>query len=347
MSRSVPASLRLRGVLCGDKLGLVTTSQFLGSVLAVDDDPSTLDVLGQALGELGYNVWQALEGHAALTLAAERQPDVILLDVHMPGMDGYEVCRRLKATEDTQLIPVVFLTGEGSRAARIQGLEAGATDFLRKPCDLMELEVRVRNLVRFRRLTQDLDSAEGVVFSIARTIEARDEGTGEHCDRLSRMASRLGRRLELEPDQIVALKRGGYLHDIGKIGIPDAVLLKPGRLSAEEWPVMRRHVEIGVEICQPLRTLRNVLPIIRHHHERGDGSGYPDGLRGPEIPLLARVFQVCDVYDALTSDRSYRPALPVPEALDILRKETYERGWWDPAIVGEFLAMVREPSDET
>ncbi|NOZ77937.1 MAG: response regulator [Acidobacteria bacterium] len=331
---------------------MIWTSAAHGSVLAVDDDPDALEALATALGELGYDVWQSLDGLTALTLAAERQPDVILLDVHMPGINGYEVCRRLKSDERTQLIPVVFLTGESSRAGRLKGLEAGATDFLQKPCDLVELDVRVRNLVHFRKLTEDLDSAEHVVFSIAKVIEARDEGTGEHCDRLSRMASQLGRTLALAKEDIVALERGGYLHDIGKVGIPDAVLLKPGPLTAEEWEIMRRHVIIGVEICQPLRTLRSVLPIIRHHHEHWDGSGYPDGLKGEEIPLIARVFQVTDVFDALTSDRCYRKGLPIPEALALLHEETVKKGWWDPAIVHVFGELVasgeliagREPS---
>ncbi len=311
-----------------------------GTVLAVDDDPEVLEALADTLGLLGYEVWQALDGETALVLARERQPDVILLDVQMPGMDGYEVCRRLKSSEEAQLIPVVFLTGRKGREDRIKGLDAGATDFLSKPCDLTDLEVRVRNLVRFRRLTQDLDSAEKILFSIARTIEARDENTGEHCDRLARTAVRLGSHLGLEQEDLQSLRRAGYLHDIGKIGVPDAILLKPGKLDEEEWAIMRSHVEIGVQICAPLRTLKPVLPIIRHHHERRDGSGYPDGLRGEEIPYLARVFQVVDIYDALTNERCYRPALPVERAVEILREETFRNGWWDPGVVESFVELV-------
>ncbi len=310
-----------------------------GDVLAVDDDPDALEAIAQALGTLGYTVCQAKDGATALALAQERSPDVILLDVVMPGIDGYEVCRRLKRDPATRLIPVVFLTGQGGREPRIAGLEAGATDFLNKPCELTELEVRVRNLVEFRRLTEELDSAEEMVFTIARTVEARDAGTGDHCDRLARMTVRLGERLGLEEEARKALKRGAYLHDLGKIGIPDAVLLKAGELDPEEWQVMRRHVEIGVGICAPLRSLRPVLPVIRHHHERLDGTGYPDGLRGDAIPYLARVFQVADVFDALTNDRVYRAALPVGTALEVMRQET-ARGWWDPAVVAELVAMV-------
>jgi putative two-component system response regulator len=285
-----------------------------------------------------------MDGSSALLLAKEHRPDVVLLDVIMPGMNGYEVCRQLKEDPETRLIPVVFLTGFGSRDARLEGLEAGATDFLNKPCDMVELEVRVRNLVRFHRLTLELDSAEQMVFSIARAVEARDQGTGDHCERLARLSLRLGRCLGLSQDELTALRRGGYLHDLGKVGISDSVLLKPGRLTEEEWKIMKRHVDIGVEICSPLRSLSPVLPLIRHHHERWNGSGYPDGLSGEDIPLLARVFQVVDVYDALTNDRCYRKALPSREALAVIKREA-EGGAWDLRIVDKFIAMVEGDGD--
>lgn len=312
-----------------------------GTVLAVDDDPGALEALASALGDLGYDVWQAVDGETALMLARDHQPDVILLDVQMPGLDGFEVCRRLKEESDTRLIPIVFLTGYGSRQARLEGLEAGGTDFLDKPCDLVELEVRVRNLVHFRRLTLDLDSAEEMVYSIAKTVEARDRDTGDHCERLATAAVRLGERLGLDAELLTALRRGGYLHDLGKIGIPDAILLKPGRLTPEEWEIMKGHVEIGVEICQSLRSLRPVLPLIRHHHERWNGSGYPDGLAMEDIPLIARVFQVVDVFDALTNDRCYRAALSHAEALEVLQEET-RLGFWDAEIVATFCEMIEE-----
>jgi len=318
-----------------------------GSVLAVDDDPLVLESLAGALGRLGYDVWQAVDGQSALILASEQQPDVILLDVRMPGMDGFEVCRRLREREDTRLIPVVFLTGHASPEAKIEGLRAGASDFLQKPADLAELEARVRNLAVSRRLTQDLDSAEKILFSIARMIEARDQSTGEHCERLERLAVAFGRKMDLRPEDLTTLRRGAYLHDIGKLGIPDAVLLKPGALTSEEWEIMRRHVEIGVEICSPLRSLRPVLPVIRHHHERWDGSGYPDGLAGEAIPFLARVFQVVDVFDALASERCYRPALGTEQALSLLEEETFQKRWWDPGIVGQFTGFVRQVGLET
>jgi putative two-component system response regulator len=312
----------------------------VGTVLVIDDQPQSLEAMREALHPLGFEVWQALDGETGFLLARERQPDVILLDVMMPGIDGYEVCRRLKADEETRLLPVVFFTGLESRQARLKGLEVGATDFLSKPFDLVELEVRVRNLVHFRRLTQDLDDAEKMLFAVARAVEARDEGTGEHCDRLSQLAAQLGKHLNLDAEAVKALRRAGYLHDIGKIAVPDAVLLKPGRLDEDEWRIMRAHVEIGVKICAPLRTLRPALPIIRHHHERSNGTGYPDALAGDQIPLLARVFQVVDVFDALTNDRPYRKALPVEEALAVQREET-SRGWWDRNVFEAFVTMIR------
>ncbi len=310
-----------------------------GKVLAVDDDPGALESLSEALGLLEIDVWHTRDGKSALKLAREHQPDVILLDVMMPGMDGYEVCRHLKEDPDTRLIPVVFLTGYGSREARIQGLEVGATDFLNKPCDLMELEVRVRNLIEYRRLILELDSAEQMVYSIARTVEARDPETSDHCERLAHLSVRLGEKLGFDEDELTALRRGGFLHDLGKVGIPDAVLLKPGPLTEDEWAVMKGHVEIGVEICSPLKSLSPVLPLIRHHHERFDGSGYPDGLAGEDIPKLARVFQIVDIYDALTNDRCYRKALSREKALEIMADET-ERGYWDPEIFGRFVELV-------
>ncbi len=311
-----------------------------GKVLAIDDDPNVLELMAAALGKVGYEVWQSVDGMAGYLLAMEHRPDVILLDLKMPGADGIEICRMLKGNAETSLIPVIFLTGHGSRQSRIEALDAGASDFLTKPTDLMELEARVRNLVAFHRMTLELDSAEQVIFTFAKALEARDRETGDHCARLARLSVRLGERLGLDDEQLTALRRGGYLHDVGKIGIPDAVLLKPGRLDRDEWEMIKRHSELGWEICRPLHSLGPVLPLIRHHHERYDGTGYPDGLSGEEIPLLARIFQVVDVFDALTNDRSYRKGEPVESALEVILEET-RLGFWDREIVGEFVDMIR------
>lgn len=293
----------------------------------------------------GYDVFEAESGPAALNSIGETSPDVILLDVMMPGMDGFEVCRRLKQDEQTRLIPVIFITALNDRRSRIKGIEVGGDDFLTKPFDHLELAARVKSLVRQKRLNEDLDHAERVLFSIARAVESRDPNTGDHCERLVQLGKAFGEFLNLSRPDIRTLMWGGYLHDIGKIGVPDAVLLKRGSLTPEEWQVMKQHVIVGQQICQPLRTMRGVLPIIRHHHERWDGTGYPDGLAGSEIPYLATVFQMIDIYDALISERPYKRAFTVEEALEIIALES-KKGWRNPKLVEQFTEFIRTAGTE-
>ncbi len=314
-------------------------------VLVVDDHPASRMTAVALLSVEGYDVFEAESGPAALTRIGETSPDVILLDVMMPGMDGFEVCRRLKQDERTRLIPVIFITALNDRRSRIKGIEVGGDDFLTKPFDHLELAARVKSLVRQKRLNEDLDHAERVLFSIARAVESRDPNTGDHCERLVQLGKAFGEFLDLSRAEIRTLMWGGYLHDIGKIGVPDAVLLKQGSLTPEEWQIMKQHVIIGQQICQPLRTMSSVLPIIRHHHERWDGSGYPDGLAGSEIPYLATVFQIIDIYDALTSERPYKPAYTVEEALEIIAAET-KKGWRNPKLVEQFTEFIRTAGKE-
>jgi putative two-component system response regulator len=288
----------------------------------------------------GYDVIEADSGAAALAQLHQTNPDLILLDVMMPGMDGYEVCRRLKEDEHTRLTPVVFITALDDRRSRLRGIEAGGDDFLTKPFDQLELSARVKSLVHQKRLNEDLDHAEKVLFSIARTVESRDPNTGDHCERLVMRGKAFGEFLGLTRSQVRDLMWGGYLHDIGKVGIPDYVLLKKGRLTPEEFQVMKEHVLIGEKICQPLRTMRGVVPIIRHHHERWDGSGYPDALYGDAIPFLAQVFQIIDIYDALTSERPYKKAFLPDEALRIIAEEM-KKGWRNPDLIKEFSDFVQ------
>jgi putative two-component system response regulator len=283
---------------------------------------------------------EADSGPAALERVVEANPDLILLDVMMPGMDGFEVCRRLKQDEQTRLTPVVFITALNDRRSRIMGIEAGGDDFLTKPFDRLELSARVKSLVRQKRLNEDLDHAEQALFSIARSVESRDPNTGDHCERLVSLAKDFGEFVQLSRFEVRDLTWGSYLHDIGKIGIPDSVLLKAGKLTAEEWDIMRQHVLIGEKICQPMRTMRGVIPIIRHHHERWDGTGYPDGLAGDEIPYLAQVFQMIDIYDALTSARPYKRAFTPEEALEIMVEEA-GKGWRNPKLVQQFSDFIR------
>lgn len=309
-------------------------------VLVVDDHPSSRMTAVALLSVEGYEVLEADSGPAALESVNTCNPDLILLDVMMPGMDGFEVCRRLKQDEQTRLTPIVFVTALDDRRARLKGIEAGGDDFLTKPFDQLELSARVKSLIRQKRLNEDLDHAEKVLFSIARTVESRDPNTGDHCERLVDRGKAFGEFLGLSRTEIRDLMWGGYLHDIGKVGIPDTILLKPGKFTPEEWEIMQQHVLIGEKICQPLRTMRGVVPIIRHHHERWDGSGYPDGLVGEEIPRLAQIFQVIDIYDALTSERPYKRAFTPEEALEIIEQEM-QKGWRNPELIAQFKEFIR------
>ena len=310
-------------------------------ILVVDDHPSSRMTAVALLSVEGYDVIEADSGTIALNTIAEHKPDLVLLDVMMPGIDGFEVCRQLKQDEQTRLIPIVFVTALNDRRARLRGIEVGGDDFLTKPFDQLELSARVRSLIRQKRLNEDLDHAEQVLFSIARTVESRDPNTGDHCERLVNLCRAFGEYLGLSRSQIRDLMWGGYLHDIGKVGIPDAILLKTGGFTPDEWQVMQQHVLIGERICEPLRTMRGVVPIIRHHHERWDGSGYPDGLKGEDIPLLAQIFQLVDIYDALTHERPYKPAYSPTQALEMMQEET-ERGWRNPKLMNQFESFITQ-----
>ncbi|WP_008317656.1 HD domain-containing phosphohydrolase [Leptolyngbya sp. PCC 6406] len=309
-------------------------------VLVVDDNPPSRMTAVALLSVEGYVVLEAGDGYQALERVASQTPDIVLLDVSMPGMDGFEVCRQLKRNENTRLIPVIFVTALDDRRARLKGIEAGGDDFLTKPFDQLQLSARVRSLIHQKRLNEDLDHASEALFSIARTVESRDPHTGDHCERLSQLARTFGEYLDLPASQIRDLMWASYLHDIGKVGIPDAVLLKTGPLTVTEQAIMQQHVFLGENICRPLRTMHGVLPIIRHHHERWDGSGYPDSLVGNSIPLLVQVFQIIDIYDALTNERPYKPAFSIAKALEIMWGEV-RQGWRNPELMAQFEAFVK------
>ncbi|MGA3292760.1 MAG: HD domain-containing phosphohydrolase [Candidatus Acidiferrales bacterium] len=308
-------------------------------ILIVDDEAGARVALATLLRREGYEVREATDGAAALAECASFRPDLILLDIVMPGMDGFEVCRRIKATPETHLTPVVLITGLSGTEDRIEGINADADDLLSKPIDFNELLARTRSLLRLKQFTDELENAESVLFTLAHAIEARDPYTRGHCERLAEMSALLGYKLGLSEENITALRRAGIVHDIGKVAVPDAILLKPGPLSADEAEVMRKHPVVGERICAPLRTFGLVLPIIRHHHEKHDGSGYPDGLRGGEIPLTAAILQLADVYDALTTDRPYRKASTQAVALKIMEEEA-TLGWWDREMFDAFREMV-------
>jgi putative two-component system response regulator len=307
------------------------------NILVVDDLETNLELLERVLTAQGYDVRTARDGEEALDLVAQQPPDVVLTDIRMPRCDGFGLCRELKSTASTRLIPVVLMTGASEADDRIQALEAGATDLLGKPIDLPELKARVRSLVQLKQFTDELDSAEVVLKTLALMIEARDAYTQGHCERLARYATALGERIGLSESDLVALTKGGYFHDLGKIAIPDSILLKPGPLTPEEFERMKEHAVIGEKLCGDLRALHDVRPIVRHHHEHLDGSGYPDHLVGDDVPRLAQIIGIVDVYDAITTDRPYRSALSQAAAFTALRDEV-GRGWRDGELVEEFIA---------
>jgi putative two-component system response regulator len=311
-----------------------------GRILVVDDTPANLALVERILTSDGYAVQQASDGAEAIRLVAANPPDLVLMDVMMPHVDGFEACRVLKQDASTRLIPIVLITALQDSRDRIAGIEAGADDFLTKPVNVHELRARVRSLLRIKRYTDDLDSAESVIKSLALTIEARDAYTEGHCQRLAEYAEALGRSIGLGEEDLVALELGGFLHDIGKIGIPDAILLKAGPLLPDEFELMKQHTVIGERLCGELRSLARVGPIVRHHHERRDGTGYPDRLRGDAIPLLAQIISIVDLFDAVTTARPYKPAQSVAHACRELMREV-ESGARRPDLVDAFVHLVQ------
>ena len=311
-----------------------------GTILVADDQAANRELLDELLTTQGFRVVTVAHGAAAVEELTRTQVDLVLLDVMMPHLNGFEVCQKIKSNAETYLIPVVLITALSDKQDRIEGIKAGADDFLTRPVDRAELLARVRSLLKLKHRTDELERAESVLFTLAQSIEGKDPYTHGHCERLSNYSARLGEHLELAKDQIVALRRAGIVHDVGKVAVPDAILLKPGKLTELEWELMRAHPLVGERICAPLKSFRLVLPIIRHHHEKVDGSGYPDGLRGDAIPITARILQIVDVYDALTTDRPYKKAFSITYALQTMKEEV-AKGWWDPHIFDQFERQVR------
>jgi len=313
------------------------------TILVADDMETNRQLLGGLLEPEGYRMVYAADGEQALEMLVEGPIDLVLLDVLMPRRSGFSVCRELKSKHETRLIPVVLVTGLTDPLDRIQGIECGADDFLSKPVHREELLARVRSLLRLKHFTDELENAETVLCSLALSIEAKDPYTEGHCHRLAKYSVRLAEQLSLSEADRVALHRGGIVHDIGKVAVPEHILLKAGPLSLEERRIVEQHPVVGERICRPLKSFRRVLPIIRHHHERWDGSGYPDGLQGEAIPLVARTLQTVDIYDSLTTDRPYRQALSSEQAFAVMREEA-QRGWRDVALIDPFEAVINHES---
>ena len=315
------------------------------TILIVDDIELNRRLLKAMLKTACYRILEASRPSVALEILEREKVDLVVVDLMMPEMSGPDFCHLLKSERKTQLIPILMTTSVQGTENEVAGIESGADEFLIKPLQPAVARTRIRAMLRNKALTDSLEEAETILFALAQSVEHRDKYTGQHCERLTIYSLALGQALGLPRLDLLALYRGSYLHDIGKIGIPDAILFKRGLLTDEEWQTMRLHTIRGEEICKPMKTLAPVLPIIRSHHERWDGTGYPDGLRGDDIPLLARILQVADIYDALTTARPYKPAFSHTHALEIMAEEG-RRGWRDPELVPLF-SEVSQPSVET
>ncbi len=309
-------------------------------ILIADDNRPDAEVLQQLLIDSGYQSMIASNGIDAIETAIKEYPDLVLLDVDMPGENGYEVARQLKSHRSTRFVPIIMLTALSELGAKLEGLEAGVDDYITKPYRPVELLTRIRSLLRVKALNDQLDDAESIIFTLARVIEAKDSYTLGHADRVSRFAVALGKLLNRTPAELDTLDRGGVLHDIGKMAIPDSILMKPGPLTKDEFDIMKSHPVMGCTICERLRSAKDAIPLIRHHHEKLNGQGYPDGLKKDEISILVRIINVVDIYDALTTRRSYKEAWDVDRAFTVMYEEV-KKGWWDGDILRIWEKFVR------
>jgi putative two-component system response regulator len=310
-----------------------------GHIMVVDDSGEVAQSLAALLELCGHTVELISEGAAVLSAIAGQPPDLVILDVRLPDVDGYTICAAIKRSPETWRIPVIMVTVEGERESRLQGIEAGADDYLEKPIDARELEAQVRALLRIKRRNDGLEQAEDVIFALARTVEAKDAYTEGHLQRLAQYASATGERMGLCGEALVALRYGALLHDVGKVGVDEVIIRKGGPLTPAEYRLMQQHTIIGERIVQPLRLAAAVSPIVRHHHERWDGRGYPDGLAGEVIPLGARIVSVADAFDAMTTQRPYNRVLSIDEAIERLRAGAGI--YWDPKVVAVFLDWLQ------
>jgi putative two-component system response regulator len=311
----------------------------LRKILVVDGFAKRQDDLRTVLRDLECDVIGAPTTSEALMVISTRRIDLVLVDEFAPEVGGAEFCRLLKRNLHTQFLPIFVVAESDDIDAEILALNSGADEYLVRPLRPKALRARVESSLRRNAIIESIDDSDAAFFSLARSVEERDPATASHCERLAVMSATMGVALGLGPQDILTLHRAGYLHDIGKVAIPDRILFKSGPLTPEEWEIMKTHAERGERICAGIRSLQPLLPIIRHHHERWDGTGYPDNLKGKEIPLLARILQLSDIYDALTTERPYKPAFTAEESVQILKTEA-SKGWRDPELVDVFSSIV-------
>jgi len=315
------------------------------TILIVDSEDINRRLLRAIFKTAPYRILESRRASEAMALLQSENIDLMIMDLMLPEMSGPELCRWMKSDRRTHLIPVLMITNVQGVENEIAGISSGADEFLIKPLHPAVVRARVRAMLRNKALIDSLEEAETILFALAQAVERRDQYTGQHCQRLAVVSVILGEALGLSQQELVALYRGGYLHDIGKISIPDNILFKQGELTQAEWSIMRSHPVRGEEICRPMKSLWPVLPIIRNHHERWDGSGYPDGLVGEDIPLLARILQVADIYDALITERPYKPALSTQDAFAVMEEES-RRGWRDPELVPLFVSTMQSKTPD-
>lgn len=310
-------------------------------ILIVDDNKVNIELLKAQLKPYNYSIDTAFDGEEALSKIAQTPPDMVLLDLMMPKISGYEVCKWIKQNKATQFIPVIVITALQELDDKLKAIELGADDFLVKPFNKLELITRIKSLLRMKELHDDLDTSENILYSLVEALEAKDIYTRGHSERVAKYSVEIAKRLGLSIREIEIIRRGGLLHDIGKIGVREDILLKPSRLTDEEMEHVRSHPKRGYEICQPLKSLEDVLSCIRSHHERYDGGGYPDGLKGNDIPMHGMILAVADSFDAMTTDRPYREAIPIETAKKILEDEI-DSGQWNAKIVRMFLQILKK-----
>lgn len=316
-------------------------SKKIPSVLVVDDIETNLELLETIFQKAGFRVYKAFNGESALEIFKKDNIDVAVLDVMMPGINGFQLCSMLKSISGKRYVPIILLTALTDKKSRITGLECGADDFISKPFDSTELVTKIMSLLKLKALYDELEHSENIILTLAIALEARDPYTKGHSTRVSELSTRFASYLKISPEEQEVLRKAGLLHDVGKIGINEGILHKNGKLTKDEMEEVKKHVLIGEEICRPLHSMKNALPVIRHHHERWDGRGFPDGLDSRDIPLIARILSIVDAYDAMVSVRPYRDGLPPSRVLEIMHEERFS-SQWDPELLEEFIIMMSE-----